>query len=96
MLQNLGIKFFHSEKIMKWNNIMNGYQRNQISRNSYREYYLNKLREFGTINARDFAIRLNKSKRVVNHYLTKLDREGLINVNKDNVRYSFSYNGTKK
>ncbi len=78
-LERLGFKLFHSEKFDKWRKMMEGFKRNQISRNSYRNFYINKLKELNKkITSRDFADYLNKSKRVVNHYLLKLEKQKLI------------------
>lgn len=90
-IQGLGLKLYHSEKRKKFNKVMNSYQKKQILRNTWKEFYINKLDKIGKpISAAEFAKILGKSKRVVNHYLTKLDREDLIKVNKSNVRYLYS------
>ena len=82
-LNELGFKLFHSKKSKKWGDILNGFKRNQISRNSYRAFYLKKLRELNKkITAQEFANHLNKSKRVINHYLLKLEKEKLVKCNR--------------
>lgn len=87
----LGVKLYHSKKRKKFEMILNSYQRNQISRNTWKEFYIRKLKEVGKpISADEFAKTLGKSKRVTNHYLTKLDRENLIRVNKSKITYFYS------
>lgn len=78
-LIRLGFKLHHSKKLDKWEKIMGGFKRNQISRNSYKKFYTNKLKEINKkVTAEEFSNYLNKSKRVVNHYLSKLEKEKLI------------------
>lgn len=89
-LDSMGLKLFHSKKRNKWKGILSTYKRHQISRNSYYNYYIRELKENGPIPASDLAKKLSKSKRVINHYLTKLDRKNLIKVDKSRVRYIYS------
>ncbi len=90
-LQNLGVKFYHSKKAKKFEEILKSYVRNQVSRNSAYEFYIQKLKEIGKpITAKEFAEKLGKSKRVVNHYLTRLMRKNLIKVDKSKVAYLYS------
>jgi len=90
-LQKLGVKFYHSKKFKKFNEILSSYKRNQISRNTAYQYYVKKLKEIGkAITAKEFAEKLGKSKRVVNHYLTRLMRKNLIKVDKSKVAYLYS------
>ena len=78
-LESKGLKLYHSIKREKWNKMMGGFQRNQISRGSYKEYYLNKLKEYDKeASAIELAKFLNKSKRTVNHFLLKLEKDKLI------------------
>ncbi|MCK5283387.1 MAG: hypothetical protein KAK00_08325 [Nanoarchaeota archaeon] len=62
----------------------------------YREtackFYLKKLKEIvKPITARELASKLNKDKRIVNHYLTKLMKKDLIKVDKSKVAYLYSF-----
>lgn len=82
-LEDKGLKLYHSQKYEKWKNMMAGFKRNQISRGSYKDFYVNKLNELGRkVTAKDFSKYINKSKRVTNHYLLKLEREKMISCNK--------------
>ena len=90
-LQKLGLCLFHSKKSEKFNKILNTYKVKQISRDSWKRFYINKLKEVGRpVNAAEFAKILDKSKRVVNHHLTRLDRKSLIKVDKTTVKYLYS------
>jgi len=89
-LQKMGFKLHHSKKAEKWRKMMEGFKRNQISRNSYKEFYTNKLKEINKkVNAKEFAEYLKKSKRVVNHYLSKLEKEKLIICDKNHWPYLY-------
>ena len=89
-LQKLGLKLYHSKKVKKLEEILKSYKRNQVSRNSAYEFYIQKLKEIGKpVTAREFAEKLGKSKRVVNHYLTRLIKKNLIKVNKQEVTYFY-------
>jgi len=82
-LNELGFKLYHSEKLKKWEEMLRGFKRNQISRNSYKEFYVDKLKEIGKkITAKEFAEHIGKSKRTVNHYLSKLKKEERISCDK--------------
>lgn len=89
-LQKLGLKLYNSKKIRDFENLMNGFKRNQISRNSYKDFYLGKLQEINkTITAEELSRKINKSKRVVSHYLLKLEIEGVIKCNKEKEPYVY-------
>ncbi len=78
-LDRYGIKFYNSKKLKEWQEMMKGFKRNQISRNSYKEFYINKIKEGRKgITAEQLAKQLNKSKRVINHFLHKLEKDKLI------------------
>lgn len=82
-LEKKGFLLHHSKKAKKWKEIMNGFKRNQISRGSYKKFYIRKLKNMGKgVTSKEFAMKLNKSERVVSHYLLKLKREGLIKCDK--------------
>jgi len=82
-LERMNFKLHHSKKAEKWKRIMEGFKRNQISRNSYKNFYVNELKKVNKkVTAKEFANYLKKSKRVVNHYLSKLKKEGLIKCDK--------------
>ena len=90
-LKEMGLKLHQSKKKKKFNEILNSYKRNQVSRNSAEEYYLNELRKLDEpITAREFAEKIRKSKRTVNHYLERLIRNGKIKVDKSKVTYLYS------
>ena len=83
-LERLGFRLYHSKKSEKWKNIMNSFKRKQISRDSYKKFYIDNLREINKkITAKDFASYLNKSKRVISHYLLKLEKQKLISCNRN-------------
>ncbi|MBR9706063.1 hypothetical protein GOV14_03450 [Candidatus Pacearchaeota archaeon] len=89
-LEKMGFKLYHSKKADKWKKMMQGFKRNQISRGSYKEFYINKLKELNKkISAKEFAQYLNKSKRVANHYLLKLEKENLIKCDRNNWPYLY-------
>jgi len=78
-LEKYGIVFYNSKKLREWKDMMNGFKRKQISRSSYKEFYINKMKECGgKITAEELAKQLNKSKRVINHFFHKLEKDKLI------------------
>lgn len=82
-LEDKGLKLHHSQKYEKWKSMMDGFKRNQISRNSYKEFYTRELKAINKkITSEEFASYIKKSKRVVNHYFSKLKKEGLIQCDK--------------
>ncbi|MFA5992976.1 MAG: LAGLIDADG family homing endonuclease [Candidatus Pacearchaeota archaeon] len=82
-LSKIGIKFYNSKKENEWRKMMMSFKRNQISRNSYKEFYINKLKEINReVTSQEFAEYLKKGKRVASHYLLKLEKKGLISCNK--------------
>lgn len=86
----LGLKFYHSKKIKRFDAIMKSFKIHQVL--NAKSFYLKSLKEINEpIIVSDLAIRLNKSYRVVNHYLNKLIKENLINVDKSNIYYLYSY-----
>ena len=90
-LQKLGVKFYHSKKARKFEEILKSYKRKQVSRGSAYKFYIQKLKEIEKpVTAREFAEKLGKSKRVTNHYLTRLMKKSLIKVDKSKVAYLYS------
>ena len=90
-VSGLGLELHHSKKRSKWSSILNSYKKKQISRDTSHEFYVNELKRIGKpISASDLANQLDKSKRAVNHYLTKLHRKDLIRVDRSRVRYLYS------
>jgi len=78
-LSELGFRLYHSRKSEKWKEMLSGFKRNQISRGSYKEFYINKLKEINKkVTSEELSKYLKKSKRVTNHYLLKLEKEKLI------------------
>ena len=91
-LKELGVKFHHSKKERKFEEILKSYKRNQISRNTSLQFYTNKLKEINkSVTASEFAKKLGKGKRVVNHYLKILMEKKMIRVDKSKVAYLYSY-----
>ena len=89
-LLKIGIKFYNSKKEKEWEKMMMGFKRNQISRNSYKEFYIKKLKELNKkVTAQEFAKYIRKSKRVSNHYLLKLEKEKLIYCDKSSRPYLY-------
>ncbi|MAH03166.1 hypothetical protein CMI39_00045 [Candidatus Pacearchaeota archaeon] len=89
-LEKMGFRLIHSKKANKWKRMMKGFKRNQISRGTYQEFYIKKLEEINRkITSKEFAEYIGKSKRVVNHYLSKLEREGLISRDKGSWPYLY-------
>lgn len=85
-----GFRLYHSKKTKKWNEIMKSFKRNQISRDSYKKFYVDKLKEVNKkITSKEFADYLNKSKRVINHYLLKLEKEKLISCDRTHWPYLY-------
>ncbi len=90
-LRELGLKLHHSKRAKKFDQLLNSYKRHQISRGSAYDFYKQKLIEAGKpLTAREFAEKVKKSKRVINHYLTRLMKKNLIEVDKSNVAYLYS------
>lgn len=76
-LNKIGLKLRHSTKSVKWDKIISSYIRRQVSWGKGSKFYMNKIKEIGTpVTAKNLAETSGKSKRVVNHYLTKLVRGG--------------------
>ncbi|MEK6933195.1 MAG: LAGLIDADG family homing endonuclease [Nanoarchaeota archaeon] len=73
-----GVDLKHSEKKKKLRIILESYKRNQISRNSSRKFYLDLIDDNPGITVRDLSTKTLKSTRVINHYLIRLYRKGLI------------------
>jgi hypothetical protein len=90
-IQNSGLNLYHSLKREKWKKIMNSYKKKQVSRGTACDYYIKKLEEINKpISAKEFAEIEKKSKRVVNHYFTIMDKNNLIKIDKSKVRYMYS------
>ena len=82
-LSKIGVRFYNSKKEKEWKEMMIGFKRKQISRGSYKEFYIRELRELNKkITSEEFANHLKKSKRVVNHYLSKLKKDRLVQYDK--------------
>ena len=82
-LKKMGLKLYHSEKAKKFEELMFGFKRNQISRGSYKQFYVNKLKEINKkTTIEEISKRIGKSKRTVNHYIKKLREERLVDIDK--------------
>ncbi len=89
-LESLGLNLHHSKKAEKWIRMMEGFKRKQISRGSYREFYVKKLKELNKkVTGDELSKILRKSKRVVNHYLLKLEKEKLICCERNEKPYRY-------
>lgn len=78
-LKKMGLKLYHSEKARKFEEVMQGFKRNQISRGSYKDFYVNKLKEINKkVTIKQFAEIIGKKMRNTTHYIKKLREEGLI------------------
>ncbi len=90
-LERLGFKLIHSKKAEKWKRMMNGYKRRQISRGTFKEFYIKKLKEVNKkVTTKEFAEILNKDKRTINHFLLKLEKEGFVICDRSNWPYLYS------
>ncbi len=89
-LEEKGFCLHHSEKLDRWKRMMKEFKRHQISRGTYREFYIKKLKEMNKkVTAEEIASFIGKGKRVVSHYLLKLERERLIECNKAKEPYLY-------
>ena len=89
-LEKAGFKLYHSKKSERWKKMMLGFKRNQISRGSYKKFYINKLKEANKkLTSQEFAKLINKSKRVANHYLLKLEKEKLVSCDRNHWPYLY-------
>lgn len=89
-LNRKGFRLHHSKKIKRWDEIMNGFKRNQISRGTYQKFYMEKLKELNKkITSKEFAKSIGKNKRVVDHYLSKLVKEKLVSRDKESWPYLY-------
>jgi len=90
-LEKLGFKLIHSRKAKKWGEMMKGYKRNQISRGSYREFYIKKIKEANKeMTTKELSKITGKDKRTINYFLLKLEKENLIVCNKSKWPYQYS------
>jgi len=87
-----GFELHHSVKRTKFQKVLCGYKRFQISRDNALAFYSQELRKIGRpVSARELAMIIGKSKRVVNHYLKILDDKNLVMVNKTHLSYLYSH-----
>lgn len=90
-LVSYGFNLHHSAKITKFQRVLRSYKRFQISRNSALTFYSQKLRKVGhPVTARELAFATGKSKRVVSHYLKRLEDKNLVKVDKTSLPYLYS------
>jgi len=90
-LYRMGLKLYHSDKAEKLKRIMKGFKRNQISRGTYKDFYINKLKEINKkATLKELSQFIGKSKRNVNHYIIKLKKEGLVKEDKNNWPHLYS------
>lgn len=90
-LVNYGFDLHHSIKKVKFQRLLNSYKWVQAPRNGAVNFYLENLRKIEMpISAREFALILGRSKSVAGHYLLKMERRGLVNVNKCRLPYTYS------
>jgi len=89
-LIKMGFKLYHSGKKEKFEKIMNSYKTTQISRNSYKEFYIKKLLELDrSVTNQELAKILGKSKNNINYYLLKLEKDGLVTCNREAWPYLY-------
>jgi len=89
-LSDLGFQLIHKKKKNRFERIMKGYKRRQLIRNTAEEFYLEKLRRINKkISVLEFAKILNKSKRVVYHFLFRLEKSNKILVDKSSQKYLY-------
>jgi len=82
-LKRMSLKLYHSEKAKKFEEIMHGFKRNQITRGSYKQFYINKLKEIKQkVTIKEFSRLIGKSERNTAHHIRKLKKEGLISEDK--------------
>lgn len=82
-LSDLGVRFFHSKKSVKWEEILKSYKRHQISRNSAKELYISLLRESNRpVTIYELSDKLDKSNRTVEHHLERLEKLDIVTVNR--------------
>lgn len=90
-LNKLGLNLYHSKRKRKFDYILSSYKRKQISRNTALEFYTKKLKEINKpVAAQEFAEFLGKSKRVTNHYLKKLEKRNMLNIDKSKITWLYS------
>jgi hypothetical protein len=90
-LERLGFKLIHSKKAKKWEEMMKGYKRNQISRGTYREFYIKKIKEANEkVTIKELSEITGKNKRTVNYFLLKLEKENLVTRDKSKWPYLYS------
>jgi DNA-binding transcriptional ArsR family regulator len=90
-LNKLGLNLYHSKRKRKFEHILNSYKRKQISRDTAPIFYIKKLKEImRPISASEFALKVGKGKRVINHYLKKLNKKGLVDIDKSKVTWLYS------
>jgi DNA-binding transcriptional ArsR family regulator len=83
-LQKMGLKLYHSEKAKKFEEIMLGFKRKQISRGSYKQFYVNKLKEINKkISIKEFSKIIGKSERNTAHHIRKLKKDELVSIDKN-------------
>ena len=86
-----GFKLHHSVKKTKFQKLLCSYKRFQISRNSALVFYPQELRKIGRpVSARELALTIGKSKRVVSHYLKILEDKNLVKADKTRFPYLYS------
>jgi len=88
-LSDLGFTLMHPVKDERFKRILKNYKKRQILRNTSENFYIQKLKDVKEISASELSIKLNKSKRVVSHFLTKLERSGKISANKSSLPYIY-------
>ncbi|MEA3248084.1 MAG: LAGLIDADG family homing endonuclease [Nanoarchaeota archaeon] len=90
-LEKLGFKLIHSRKAKKWKEMMKGYKRNQISRGTYKEFYIKKMKEVDReITTKELSEITGKSKRTINYFLLRLEKEDLLICNRSKWPYLYS------
>lgn len=90
-LENLGLSLKHSKKSKRLKEMMLGFKRNQISRGSFKEFYIQKLKEMGKeVTSRELSQLIQKNVRTTSHFLLKLEKLGKVVSNKEVWPYKYS------
>jgi hypothetical protein len=78
-LINLGFYLHHNKKRTRFENIIAGYKKLQVERNTALEYYFNIVKSNPNKSAIELSKITKKNKRTISHYLKKLCSLGQIN-----------------
>ena len=87
---DLGFELVHKTKKQRFESILKGYTKRQILRGSSKVFYVGQLKLLNRkVSVLEFSKILGKSKRVVSHYLTLLERTGYISADKSSKKFLY-------